>query len=518
MMATTDVTKIASGLGSSITPEKFPVYGTTEEQQQEYQDAIKKQIDALEARYAQPNWFKVAAGFAKPQLGGFLASLGSASEALGENVEQQRAMAIPLAEMRAKLAQSQALMGQNVDVSKAIREWRSKPENAGKMPPPDLIAHWASKAPELPAVKSMLDQQKLSMEQRTLSQKEQEQALQTIIALQRNAKEMASTGQISAAEYRTLNAEYRSKLESIQKNMPSPIMGEGATTSSTILPSTTGSSTLTTNELPKPAVTGKTESAPSVGDTRSSKEGYLPQHHPLPNIDTSAMNPLEQEKQKALLQATLDRASNDEKFYQSQYNSLKTFNSALGNYSDINSARKTIQNIFKKDPEAAQQIVDAVREGGPLAAAAASGFAFHAGNISANISLPVNDYKIAGLDENKRTDYDALLSAFATLASAGMHKDGITPQTYHPAIFQQSMAKYAGIGETAKNAYHKSMQSALNFKEEHELFKLLEKEYKRTHPNSIARYTDTFHSKKVDDLHDVFNNQRNALLTEFQGN
>ena len=39
---------------------------------------------ALEKRYEQPNWFKVAAGFAKPQLGGFTASLGSAAEALGK--------------------------------------------------------------------------------------------------------------------------------------------------------------------------------------------------------------------------------------------------------------------------------------------------------------------------------------------------------------------------------------------------------------------------------------------------
>ena len=63
---------------------------------QETQDAIDKGIKALEARYASPNWFNVAAGFFKPQLGGFSASLGSASQALGDFQEQQRANQIPV--------------------------------------------------------------------------------------------------------------------------------------------------------------------------------------------------------------------------------------------------------------------------------------------------------------------------------------------------------------------------------------------------------------------------------------
>lgn len=81
--------------------------GTDPEITAEYKnlmEAQKKYADELEQRYAQPNWFKVAAGFAKPQLGGFLASLGTASEAMGENVEQQRAMAPTVAAMRAEIA------------------------------------------------------------------------------------------------------------------------------------------------------------------------------------------------------------------------------------------------------------------------------------------------------------------------------------------------------------------------------------------------------------------------------
>ena len=77
-------------------------------------EAQKKYADELEQRYAQPNWFKVAAGFAKPQLGGFLASLGSASQALGEQVELQRAIAPTVAQMRAEIAKGNIALGQGV--------------------------------------------------------------------------------------------------------------------------------------------------------------------------------------------------------------------------------------------------------------------------------------------------------------------------------------------------------------------------------------------------------------------
>jgi len=76
-------------------------------------DAEEKLAQALQERYAQPNYFKIAAGFAKPQLGGFLASLGSASEAMGENVEAQRAMEPTIQRMRAEIAQGRAGMAVN---------------------------------------------------------------------------------------------------------------------------------------------------------------------------------------------------------------------------------------------------------------------------------------------------------------------------------------------------------------------------------------------------------------------
>jgi hypothetical protein len=77
-------------------------------------EARDKYTDELEKRYQQPNYFKVAAGFAKPQLGGFLASLGSASQALGDWQEQARAIAPTIAQMRAETAMGQIALQQGL--------------------------------------------------------------------------------------------------------------------------------------------------------------------------------------------------------------------------------------------------------------------------------------------------------------------------------------------------------------------------------------------------------------------
>jgi len=157
----------------SIDLAKVNQYGLGEDQLGELQQAQKDIIQSLEQRYRDPNWFKVSAGFLKPQLGGFAASLGSAAEAMGENVEKQRDVQMPIAQMRAQLAQSNILMGQNRGVSDEIKAWYADPKNANKLPPASMAADWRARAPDAAAVKSMDTQI-------GLQQKEIEQALQRI--------------------------------------------------------------------------------------------------------------------------------------------------------------------------------------------------------------------------------------------------------------------------------------------------------------------------------------------------
>jgi hypothetical protein len=122
-----------SGLDYSVPKEQMiNTAGLPEDEQQNIMDARSRSLDALEQRYAQPNWFKVAAGFAKPQLGGFSASLGSAFDAMGENVEQQRAIAPTIAVERAKLEQMKAMMGKSERAANIVANLVGLGPNAGR--------------------------------------------------------------------------------------------------------------------------------------------------------------------------------------------------------------------------------------------------------------------------------------------------------------------------------------------------------------------------------------------------
>jgi hypothetical protein len=110
--------QFAGGL-SQINPQ-----GLNEEDLQKIRDVTDEGIKALEHRYDNPNWFKVAAGFAKPQLGGFLASLGSAAEAMGENVEQQRENILPVTNLKIQRELSNALLGQKIKQKDMFKAWQ----------------------------------------------------------------------------------------------------------------------------------------------------------------------------------------------------------------------------------------------------------------------------------------------------------------------------------------------------------------------------------------------------------
>ena len=116
-----DYTKIAPG-GIGTHPE-------VSEQFRKANQATEEYAKALENRFAQPNWFRIAAGFAKPQLGGFLASLGSASEELGRQQEAARAIQPSIARMRAEVSAGQLGFGQRMAQKEMADEI-----NAGRIP------------------------------------------------------------------------------------------------------------------------------------------------------------------------------------------------------------------------------------------------------------------------------------------------------------------------------------------------------------------------------------------------
>ena len=110
--------------------------GLNEEDIQKYRDAQQGFIKSLEDRYQQPNLFKIAAGFAKPQLGGFVASLGSAMDEYGNQVEKQRDIQLPLYKAKSELAAYEMGLKQKGKAAKNIES--AKVENRVLTPPESM--------------------------------------------------------------------------------------------------------------------------------------------------------------------------------------------------------------------------------------------------------------------------------------------------------------------------------------------------------------------------------------------
>lgn len=127
-MAKNDIPLPTGGL-PDITKANF--YDQKPEDQEKLLSSLEDSQKALEQRYANPNWFNVAAGFLKPQLGGFGASLGSANEAFGENLEKQRANELTVANQRAQVG---LMRNQMAQTARANAEAKSASEKGGITP------------------------------------------------------------------------------------------------------------------------------------------------------------------------------------------------------------------------------------------------------------------------------------------------------------------------------------------------------------------------------------------------
>lgn len=101
-----------SPLNVALDPGSINPYGANQTDIDAYNQSLEDLKNSIAHRYDQPNWFQIAAGFAKPQLGGFLASLGSASQAYGQQVENQRQSVIDAAKIAAQQKQAGILLGQ----------------------------------------------------------------------------------------------------------------------------------------------------------------------------------------------------------------------------------------------------------------------------------------------------------------------------------------------------------------------------------------------------------------------
>ena len=456
-------------------PSKINPAGASTEDLNEYQKSLDAQIKALEQRYANPNWFKVSSGFLKPQLGGFFASLGSASEALGENIEQQRAAELPIAQMRSQLAQSKILTGQNKTVADMVAEHLA----SGQPLTPEFVAKVKRIAPDAPSTKALISQLETEQKQQQISASVQQTELTRLM-------EMRKEGLISPDEYQR-------RLRLLEQNMPgTPKTSSASTTPSPIEPppSPTSAEPAPTNAaIPvpgaEPSTTPKPPSKPPEADFANFKI--------TPSFSVSKLNPravTENEKEEnARLR---EGAKLLEAVKEKQYQNLQIVNEPTA-YATAAEANKSTLDMLKEKPDMAVKVTNMLRQAGPLVALLERGIGISFGPYGANINVAgARPALYASLSLEEQKFQDKLLNNIARSVYYDLASRGIDVKNDGAEMFGKRMLQETNI-EQGPSAIHRAIiQNDIRLKHNKALYEATNKYLPKAKEVSLSPLHDLY--------------------------
>jgi hypothetical protein len=500
-------------LSLATDPSKINPAGASQEDLTEYQKSLDAQIKSLEDRYANPNYFKVAAGFLKPQLGGFFASVGSASEALSENVEQQRAAALPIAQMRSQLAQSKILTGQNKSVADMVAEFYA----SGQPLTPEFVAKVNAIAPDSPSAKSLSAQLVAAQKQRELSSSEQGNAINRVnlarqMGVPPNPADLALLASPSPTTPNQATKPPASATTPSATPAVSNVDTERLSRDKTALENelsripkddkNAGRRQIIQSELD--AVNAKLGGA-SGAPAKAEDTAYLPMTVAMPKLSDIP----DPQRQAIITEQTKTRAAEFEKGSTERFNNLK--NIVAPEYtSAVTAANKTAMTLMEDYPDLAMKVLNMVRGSGPLAAAMDKGvsvqFNSTAGAFGGAVQFPVEAFVSAKLSPREQEYADSLMNSLATLKAYSLKMGGVSPTALvnHPAGMTLTQQINFDRGQTPPALFNQLMHFQMTTDFLNEYNNALNQEFNRVDPASLTRMTDAFNSPKLKKIADDY--------------
>lgn len=494
-MATTPPLSLATD------PGKINPVGAQRSDLEEYQKSLESQINALEQRYNQPNWFNVAAGFAKPQLGGFFASLGSASQALGETEEKRRESMLPIAQMRTQLAQSKILTGANKTQADEYEAWRA----SGKPMDQATFTRLFSLNPQTPvaeAIKAAYEGQRKDLEFTSSQQRLMMDAIQM-----KQAKGM----KLSVAEQNFLEnlPGQLSKRQEAQPLLPggTPTGAEGpaatgATSNAPVgmfdlsapgaLESVRKGISLIVNPDERARATQALESQLNPNRPTPSAKDEKPKTYPstLKYPDVSGLSDAERE---ALVGQYRENAKIKEARSEATVNQWRPL-ADEPNFTSVDSEYKAAIGLLQTHPDVAKKVFNLLRkEGSPIdqiASAGQAGFGLNFNGMSANLNLPVDAFYAAGLNPEQQLLADRLVRAMLTVGNAKLLSQGISPEKGQEAYTRILEGTKASLKQNAPTALLNLTKDYITFKQNKSLYDQMVREYSNQQSVSPTPYTD----------------------------
>ena len=465
-----------AGLLLATDPSKINPAGAQQADLDEYQKSLDAQIKALEQRYANPNYFKVAAGFLKPQLGGFFASLGSASDALGESIEQQRAAELPIAQMRSQLAQSKILTGQNKTVADMVAEYQA----SGKPLTPEFVAQVKRIAPDAPSTKALMAQLETMQKQQQLLSSQQQVELTRLM-------EMRKEGLISPADYQR-------RLQQLELSAPgiTKLSNESAVTpSATTPPPSAGGAEPSTTSAAIP-IPGAQPSATPKPPTQSAEVDFA-NFKISPSFSVAKYNPRAvTDSEKLENSRLLEGAKLLEAVKEKQFQNLQIVNEPTA-YATALEANKSTLDMLKDSPDMAVTTTNMLRQAGPLVALLERGIGISVGPYGANINVAgARPALYASLKPEEQKYQDKLLNNIARSVYYDLKSRGIDPEKEGAEKFGQRMLQETNI-EQGPAAIHRAVtQNDIRLKHNKALYNATNKYYPKAKEISLSPLHDLY--------------------------
>jgi hypothetical protein len=462
-----------AGLLLATDPSKVNPAGAQQGDLDEYQKSLDAQIKALEQRYANPNYFKVAAGFLKPQLGGFFASLGSASDALGESIEQQRAAELPIAQMRSQLAQSKILTGQNKSVADMVAEHQA----SGKPLTPEFVAQVKRIAPDAPSTKALMAQLETMQKQQQITASQQQTEMTRLM-------EMRKEGLISPAEYQR-------RLQMLELSAPGipKFPADSAVTPSVNQPTpSVGSAEPPTTSAAIPVPGAQPASAP----TKPAEQDFA-NFKITPSFSVSQLNPRAvTELEKTENARLMEGAKLLEAVKEKQFQNLQIVNEPTA-YATALEANKSTLDMLKESPDMAVTTTNMLRQAGPLVALLERGIGISVGPYGANINVAgARPALYASLKPEEQKYQDKLLNNIARSVYYDLKSRGIDPEKEGAEKFGQRMLQETNI-EQGPAAIHRAItQNDIRLKHNKALYNATNKYYPKAKSVSLSPLHDLY--------------------------
>jgi hypothetical protein len=462
-----------AGLLLATDPSKVNPAGASQEDLSEYQRSLDAQIKALEQRYANPNYFKVAAGFLKPQLGGFFASLGSASEALGENIEQQRAAQLPIAQMRSQLAQSKILTGQNKTVADMVAEF----ETSGEPLTPEFVAKVKRIAPDAPSTKALMARLETQQKQQQILSSQQQVELTRLM-------EMRKEGLITPADYQRRLQLLELSAPGITKtsNITPPIATETPPASGGAEPAVTGATPASSAEPVKPSASKPPESSADFANFKINPS------YKVSDLNDRAIT----EREKAQNARLLEGAKLFEAVKEKQYANLQLANDPIA-YSTALEANKSTLDMLKDEPDTAVKVTNMLRQAGPLVALLERGIGISFGPYGANVNVAgARPALYASLKPDEQKFQDKLLNNIARSVYYDLVSRGIDVKNDGAEMFGKRMLQETNI-EQGPAAIHRAItQNDIRLKHNKALYEATNKYLPKAKEVSLSPLHDLY--------------------------